>query len=157
MFYHREDSQHTQNIQINIIIVAMNSVILWKKKNHMDLMADPIFFTIVTMWYITTPWLIYFITGGLYLLSSITHFAQPQTPTLATNKLFSFSMGLIFCLFFSFIYVRSYSICLSLTYFTGIMLSKSIHVATHGKIYLSLRTNNIPLYASPLLHPSVHT
>ena len=34
MFYHREDSQHTQNIQINIIIVAMNSVILWKKKSY---------------------------------------------------------------------------------------------------------------------------
>ena len=56
--------------------------------------------TIVTMLYFTSPWLIYFITGILYLLPPFTHFTHPPPLSpLTTTNLFSLSMSLVFCLF----------------------------------------------------------
>lgn len=37
--------------------------------------------TLVTVLYIITPGLVYFVTGGLYLLTTCTHFAHPKTLT----------------------------------------------------------------------------
>ena len=37
---------------------------------------NTILLTIVTTWYITVPWLIHFITGSLYRLTSLMHFAH---------------------------------------------------------------------------------
>ena len=38
------------------------------------------FLTTVTMLYITSPWCVYFITGGLYLLTPFTHFSPTPAP-----------------------------------------------------------------------------
>ena len=56
---------------------------------------------IVTMLYVTSPRLIYLITGSLYLLTTYTRFAHlhsfcPPTPALATTNLVSVSMSLVF-------------------------------------------------------------
>ena len=49
--------------------------------------------------YISSPWLIYFVTGNLYLLISLIHFTITKFPCpLATTCLFSVSMTLfLFC------------------------------------------------------------
>ena len=61
--------------------------------------CNTILLTIVTMLYITSPQLIYLITGSLYLLTPFTHFTYPQTPSpLATTHLFSVSVSVVlFC------------------------------------------------------------
>ena len=61
--------------------------------------CNTILLTIVTMLYITSPQLIYLITGSLYLLTPFTHFTYPQTPSpLATTHLFSVSTSVVlFC------------------------------------------------------------
>ena len=51
---------------------------------------------LVTMLYITSPGLIYFTTGSLYLLTTFIHFAH-LLPLETTNQ-FSVSMSLVFCL-----------------------------------------------------------
>ena len=66
-----------------------------------------ILLTTVTSLYITPPWLIYFLTGSLYLLTYFTHATHPQPLLLlATTLLFSVSLSLFwFCscvLFFRF-------------------------------------------------------
>ena len=97
--------------------------------------------TIFLMLYITSPWLIYFITGGLYLLIPLTYFVS-LTPLPSGNhpffsvfmSLFSFCFVCLFCFLDStykwdhrvFIFVRLISI--------SIIPSRSIHVVTNGKI-----------------------
>ena len=48
--------------------------------------------TIVTMWYITFPQLIYFISGSLYLLTIFIHF--PQAPNLTSSNHYT-----VFCFY----------------------------------------------------------
>ena len=43
------------------------------------------------MLYITSPELIYFITGSFYLLTTFIHFPHPHPQPLATTNLFSVS------------------------------------------------------------------
>lgn len=65
---------------------------------------DTVWVTIVTLLYITSSGLIYFITRRLYIWTPFTHFANPQSPALATNNLFSVFMRwsvLFVCLFWS--------------------------------------------------------
>ena len=40
--------------------------------------CNTILLTMVAMLYITSPWLTYFITGSLYLLTPFTHFSHPN-------------------------------------------------------------------------------
>ena len=112
--------------------------------------------TIVTVLYITSPWHNYFITGILYLLTSFTHLSHPGTlplPLTITN-LFSVSINLI--LLFKFhIQVRSYSICLSLTYFTWHMPSSFIRVIVNGKI--SSRFHSLYVCVYKVTSLSVHS
>ena len=53
--------------------------------------CNSVLLTIVIKLYITSPWLIYFITRYLYLLTIFIHFTHPPPP-LATTNLFSVSM-----------------------------------------------------------------
>ena len=50
--------------------------------------------TIFHMLYITSPWLIYFISEGLYFLIPFSYFASPTSSLLATTHLFSVSVSL---------------------------------------------------------------
>ena len=73
------------------------------------------------MLYVTSSWLIYFTTGGLYLCIPFTYFAN-VTPLHYDNHPFFSSYPSLFlfyvCLFLRVpIQVRLYSIFLSLTYF----------------------------------------
>ena len=86
-----------------------------------------LFFEFWFFFNISSPWLIYFVTGSLYLLISFTYFIHPPTLSpLATTCLLSVSIGLfLFCYVCSFVLfcrfhikVKSHCICLSLTYFT---------------------------------------
>ena len=89
----------------------------------------------VSMLYITSPGLIYFITGSLYLLSPFTHFAHPPRPRpLAITSLFTVSVSLVsVCLFFRFyIQMRSYGICLSLSDFFHLFSVKYFYLTTYG-------------------------
>lgn len=43
--------------------------------------CNTVLLTVVAMLYVTSPGLIHFITGSLYLLITFTHFAHPSTPT----------------------------------------------------------------------------
>ena len=52
--------------------------------------------TVVTMLYITSLWLIHFITGNLYLLTSFTHFTHPHFSSQATTNLFPIYMNSTF-------------------------------------------------------------
>lgn len=83
--------------------------------------------TTFLMLYITSGWLIYYITRGLYLSISFTYFSQPPhcTPLhllVTTNFFFSVSMSMFLFCSVCFIYishiVTTYSLCLSQTYFT---------------------------------------
>ena len=68
--------------------------------------------TIVTMLYIASPWLTYFIIGILNLLTPFTHFIPPcfwQPPICSIYDRFFF--------FFKLPHWKSYSICLSFIYF----------------------------------------
>lgn len=69
-----------------------------------------------TMLYITFLGLASLIIGSLYLLITFTHFPRPfQPPPLTTTNLFSVFVSLVFFLFH--IWVGSYSICFSLTFY----------------------------------------
>lgn len=92
------------------------------------------------MLFIISLWLIYFITGILYVLTPFTYIAHPHPwqPPICPLYLWVWSHFLRFH-----IWVRSYSICLSLS----IMSSRSIYVDTKGKIsffwsFLRLPQNN---------------
>ena len=58
---------------------------------------NAVLITLVTMLYITSPGLIYFITGYVYLLTLFTHFSVPGTSPLATtNLLCIYELGFCF-------------------------------------------------------------
>lgn len=74
--------------------------------------VNTVLLIIFTMLYITFPWLTYFITGSLYFLIPLTHFAHPP------NLLSSGEHQSVLCIsesrFYFHIQVKSWSICLSL-------------------------------------------
>ena len=53
--------------------------------------------TIVTMLYIISSHLVYFITGCLYLFNTFTHFTHTHSAPPAANNLFFLSMSSFFC------------------------------------------------------------
>ena len=64
-----------------------------------------ILLTILPILYLTTLWLIYLVTGSLYLLIFLTYFIPPFHPSLffGTSNFISLSMSLfLLCLFFCF-------------------------------------------------------
>ena len=111
--------------------------------------CSTVLLTIVIMWYITSQWRIYFITGTLYhwLPSPIS--PTPHPLPLATSSLFSVSVSL--ALFFCFVFI--WFVCFffflknphisEITWYLSfsawfislsIMPSRSYHVVTNGKI-----------------------
>ena len=73
---------------------------------------NTVLLTMVTMLHITFPGLSYFITGSLYFLPN-------PNPSPHQSVLCIYEFSFLFCFVFRLhIYVRSYRICLSLTYFT---------------------------------------
>ena len=60
---------------------------------------NTVLLTMVSTMYITSPWLIYFIPGSLYLLTPFSHSPHPiPPPPLATTNLFFVSMSFFFSL-----------------------------------------------------------
>ena len=94
----------------------------------------------------SSPWIIYFVTGCLSLLISLTYFIHPSTLSpLATTCLSSVSMSLFLLLCLSIWFLDSHISeiiwCLSFSAWfisLSIILSRSIHVVTNGKIRFSL-------------------
>ena len=88
-------------------IVTWHLHALWnddhnKSSNHLSLYkVITILLTVFLMLYITSLWLIYFVTGGLYFFIPFTYFTPPPLSLLATTLLFSVSVSL-----FSFCFVR---------------------------------------------------
>ena len=86
------------------------------------------FWTTLPTLYISYLWFIYFVTESLHLLISLTYFSSSPSILLCQPSVCSLYLWLCFCLvifvlFFRFhTQVKTYSICLPLTYF--IMLSE---------------------------------
>ena len=119
------------------VIHMENNIIINNNKNKLSrthtinlLLPHPVYstvlLTIVTMLYIASPWLNYFITESLYLLTVFTHFAQsPHPGPLPTLlwQLFSIICSLLFMslvfVFLDFIYKWDHTVLvvLCLTYF----------------------------------------
>ena len=66
---------------------------------------------------------------------------NPNHLPLATTNLRSVPMSLVFVFQIPHVFVPSYSICLSLTYFTYIMPSRSTHAVANGSIFFFLWLN----------------
>ena len=75
--------------------------------------------TIVSILYITSWWLIYFITGSLYLLTPFTHFTTPY-PLTTTSMFSAFEFGVLFCFVLDFTYKWDHMVFvfLCLTFYT---------------------------------------
>ena len=99
------------------------------------------------MWYITSPWLIYFLTRSLYLLIPFIHFANSSPSTSGNHQPvlcicdFCFLCLFCFCLFvclFSYIpCIGDITRCLSFSAWLISLLTMppvSIHVVTNSKI-----------------------
>ena len=117
-----------------------------KSTYHLSPFKDnTLLLTVFPMLYTSSQWLIYFITGNLCLLISLTYFTNPplHPSPLATTCMFSVSMTLfLFCYVCSLVLFFVFSAWLiSLS----IMPSRSIHVVKNGKTSFSLRFSNIPL------------
>ena len=112
--------------------------------------------TIFPILSISFPWFIYFVTGNLYLLISLTYFTHPPPLLPSGNHLFVLCIydSVLFCYVCSLILcfrfhmsVKSYGICLS--------LSNSFHLAWYPmgpsmlwqmeRFHPSLQMSDIPL------------
>ena len=135
---------------VDIQIMPVSSVIIWHLhtlwNDHHDNYSNHLFLyefiivslTIFFVMYITFPWLIYFVTRGLFFLIPFTCLTFPtQLPLLGTIHLFSVSLSLFshcFVCFFRFhIWVKSHDIWLWLISLS-IISTRSIQVTTNGKI-----------------------
>ena len=107
------------------------------------------------MLYITSLYLIYFIPGNLYLLIPFPYLLlSPPLSPLVTTNLFSVSMSLVsFCYIHSFvlvfrfhIYVKTYSVYFSLTYFTKHNALQVHPCCCKWQHFIFLWLSNIPLY-----------
>ena len=108
-----------------------------------------ILLTLFPMLHITSPWLIYFITGSLYLLVPFPYFAHPPSPCPLASV-----CSLYLCVSFCFMFVRLYIYVNGTEYIyiphiseiiqylsfsvwlisLSIIPSMSIHVVTNGNI-----------------------
>ena len=79
---------------------------------------DTVLLTLVTKLYVPFPWLIYFITGSLYLFDPLHPTSDNYQSVLCICELAIFFFLVLFFVFKFHIWVRSYGFCLSLTYFT---------------------------------------
>lgn len=84
--YALQDGYHKSSCQLSPYKVAFFSLdenfkdlLSWQFSNMCNIM------TIVTLLYITPPWLIYFGTGSLYLLTYFTHATHPSAPLPSGN------------------------------------------------------------------------
>ena len=80
-----------------------------------------ILLTIFLMLYITSLWLIYFITGALYLLIPTTYSLLTLNPVPSGINSFVYIYKYVFILFCLFCLLNSTLTCLSLTYFKRIV------------------------------------
>ena len=114
--------------------------------NHCATREAPIrvLLIIFLMLYITTSWLIYFITVGFYLLFPFTYFSQSPCPPLWQSPIFfSVSMrSFSFCFVFQILNVRSCGVCLSLFHLAYYPLDLFILLQFQS----FLRLSNTPLY-----------
>ena len=107
--------------------------------------------TLVTMLYITSPWLIYFITGSLYLLTPFTHFIHHPCPPTSGNheSVLCIYEPDVLLLFLDFMYKWDHMVFyLSFSVWPmslSIMPSRFIYTPTNGKISFSLWLNHVPL------------
>ena len=102
-----------------------------------------ILFTRVTILYISTLWLTYFITGSLYILSPFTHFAQPTNLFFVYMSLFSFYLQMPL--------VSEITRYLSLSVWLishGIISPRSIHLVANCKISFVLWVTVHCVYSS---------
>ena len=81
-----------------------NYLFLWWKRFKIYSLSNfqihnTVLFAIVSMLYMTSLWLIYFITGSLYLLASFTHFAHPSHPLSGNHQSVSMSLAFLFVCF----------------------------------------------------------
>ena len=102
--------QLTYNNLASIYIMKWSPQIM-ETDNHLSpYKAIIILLIMVLMRYITTLWLIYYITRGLYLLILYTYFVHPPPPSLlATSCLFSVSAFLFFSFLFFLLCFRFYT------------------------------------------------
>lgn len=105
-----------------------------------------VLWTIGPMLYITSPWLIYCITGNLSYLTFFSHFAHPSPLPLLNINLFSLSMSSCFCLYFL---IPCKSDIIQFVFFCLILFntrpSESIYVVAGSTISLFLWLSNISL------------
>ena len=99
-----------------------------------DFQITTVLSTIVTMLYVTSLKLIYFITGSLCLLIPTLILPTPHRPSLATTKLFPVSFLLWFFWFHK--QMGSYGVCLFSIWLIllSTIASRSVHVVTDDKI-----------------------
>ena len=99
-----------------------------------------------------------FVTTDLYFLIPFTFLTESHKPPPIRWLLICSESASVLLTFFRFhIEVKSYAICLSLTYFTFLNTSKSIHVVTNGKISFFLWLIIFHwIYVLPLLSPVVY-
>ena len=110
-----------------------------------------------------SQWIIYFITGSLYFLTSFTHFVHFQPLPLATTNLFSLPISSFFKKL-DFIYKWNHIlfVFLYLTCSLGIMPSRSIHVVAKWKdftiFYVKIICQYVCVcvYVSHFLYPFIH-
>ena len=121
--------------------------------------CNTVLLTIVTMLYIRSPWLIYFINGSLYLLTtppSPISLTAPSPPCPWQPPVYS--LYLWTCSFWCFLdstykwdHIVFVLLCLTSL---SIMPSRSIHVVANGKISFILWLSNIPcIYRPHFLYP----
>ena len=92
--------------------------------------------TIVTMLHVSMLWLVYFVTGSLYLLTSIIHFTPTNLSALASTQMFSVAVNLFqyLSIYFGIPLVRLYGIYVTLICSNSIMSPRCIQVVINGKI-----------------------
>ena len=126
-----------------------------KSGDHLTPKVITVLLTIFIILYIPSLWLIYYVTGDLYLLITFTFFTQPLWPSLVALIcslyicLFSFLFCFWFiCFVFWNLHINEIMWYLSFSAWLiswSIILSSSIYVASNGKICF-LWPSNIPLY-----------
>ena len=119
-------------------------IIITIKSSYLPFVNLPRYYIIIDIFpilYISYLWLIYFVTGSLYLLISLTYFSS--TPPLATISLFSVYMNLSVLLHFFICFVFLDSTCkwnytvFVFLWLISLSIISSIHVVANGNISFS--------------------
>ena len=115
-----------------------------KSSNHLvPYKVITVLLTIFLMLYMTSPWLIYYVTGGLYLLIPFIYFAHsPQPPPFWQPPICSLYLWIYFHIVSSFCFLDStykwdHAVFLFLWLISlSIIPSKSMHVVTNGDNFI---------------------